>query len=331
MNPFSPPPGQYPSERRPAERIPVPDERPPARRNASEINGHPRECSTRLTTARCRECAGRRPFLPAPAPAREKRMILPVLGGGFVGAVVLAAVIALQGPQRYPAPAQADLTPVTNAADQVGFREAGTLSALDLQAGDCYNTGQLPPAPGTKPTPISTVEAVPCASPHTDQVMAKVVYSPTDTLADVRANRAGHGLRGRTAPEGRLRHAHGSRLLGRNTVPADDTTWTAGHTIACVVMSDGPRTGSALESSTAGLAPPRSRGVSAAARVLVVHRRAHRPPTKPTSPPTATRNVAVGEDGRRSARTARPRPSSAPRPRPSPASTALWARPARTP
>jgi hypothetical protein len=186
------------------------------------------------------------PPLPVPPPARKKRMILPVLGGGFVGAVVLAAVIGLQGPERYPAPAQADLTPATNAAGQVGFRAAGTLSALDLQPGDCYNTGQLPPAPGTS-TPISTVEAVPCASPHTDQVIAKVGYSPTDTLADVRANRAG------TDCEGELRQKVADATLTDpaystgTLVPADDTTWTAGHTIACVVMSDAPRTGSALK------------------------------------------------------------------------------------
>jgi len=181
------------------------------------------------------------PPLPVPAPANRKWMILPVLGGGFVGAVVLAAVIALQGPERFPTPAQADL----NAADQVGLREAGTLSALDLQAGDCYNTGRLPPAPGTS-TPVSTVEAVPCAAPHTDQVIAKVVYSPTDTLADVRANRAGADC------ESELRQKVGYATLTDpaystgTLVPADDTTWTAGRTIACVVMSDGPRTGSAL-------------------------------------------------------------------------------------
>ena len=138
-------------------------------------------------------------------------------------------------------PAQADL----NAADQVGLREAGTLSALDLQAGDCYNAGRLPPAPGTS-TPVSTVEAVPCAAPHTDQVIAKVVYSPTDTLADVRANRAGADC------ESELRQKVGYATLTDpaystgTLVPADDTTWTAGRTIACVVMSDGPRTGSAL-------------------------------------------------------------------------------------
>ena len=136
-------------------------------------------------------------------------MILPVLGGGFVGAVVLATVIGLQVPERY-------LTPATNAAGQVGFREAGTLSALDLQPGDCYNAGQLPPAPGTS-TPISTVEAVPCASPHTDQVIAKVGVLPHRHAGRRPGQPGRRGLRGRTAPEGRGRHAHGSRLLERDT------------------------------------------------------------------------------------------------------------------
>jgi hypothetical protein len=259
MNPFSPPPGPYPTDHGPQNGFPYPtnhgpqngfpfptNDRPPAGMPFGTIDGPPAGMQYPTYYGSMPGMRGPTTIPPVPAPARKKRMILPVLGGGFVGAVVLAAVIALQGPERYPVPAQADLTPATNAADQVGFREAGTLSALDLQAGDCYNTGRLPPAPGTS-TPISTVEAVPCASPHTDQVIAKVVYAPTDTLADVRANRAGADcegeLRQKVADATLTDPAYSSGTL----VPADDTTWTAGHTIACVVMSDGPRTGSALK------------------------------------------------------------------------------------
>ncbi len=228
MNPFSPPPGPYPTNHGPQNGFPYPrnhgpqngfpfptNDRPPAGMPFGTIDGPPAGMQYPTYYSAMPGMRGPATIPPAPAPARKKRMILPALGGGFVGAVVLAAVIALQGPERYPAPAQADLTPATNAADQVGFREAGTLSALDLRAGDCYNTGQLPPAPGTS-TPISTVEAVPCASPHTDQVIAKVVYSPTDTLADVRANRAGTDCEGELRQKVALRHAHGSRLLDRD-------------------------------------------------------------------------------------------------------------------
>jgi hypothetical protein len=159
-----------------------------------------------------------------------------------VGVVILAAVIGLLGSPRHPG--QADSV-VANAADRIGFRKTGPLSALDLQAGDCYNAGLLPPAPGTS-TPISTVEAVPCATPHTDQVIAKVVYSPTDTLADVRTNRAAADC------EGELRRKVAAATLtdpaysSGTLVPADDATWNPGRTVACVVMSDGPRTGSVL-------------------------------------------------------------------------------------
>ena len=169
-------------------------------------------------------------------------MILPVLGGGFVGAVVLAAVIGLQGPERYPAPAQAD----TNAADQVGFREAGTLSALDLQRGRLLQHRPAPARSGHQ---------------HADQhgrgrPVRVAAHRPGDRQGRVLPHRhAGrrpgqpgrHGLRGRTAPEGGYATLTDPAYSTGTLVPADDTTWTAGRTIACVVMSDGPRTGSALK------------------------------------------------------------------------------------
>jgi hypothetical protein len=240
MNPFSPPPGPYPTNHGPQTGFPFPtNDGPPAGMPFTYNPGPPAGMQYPTYYGSMPGMRGPTTIPPVPAPARKKRMILPVLGGAFVGAVVLATVIGLQVPERY-------LTPATNAAGHVGFREAGTLSALDLQPGDCYNAGQLPPAPGTS-TPISTVEAVPCASPHTDQVIAKVVYSPTDTLVDVRANRAAADC------EGELHQKVADATLtdpsySRGTlVPADDTTWTAGHTIACVVMSDAPRIGSALK------------------------------------------------------------------------------------
>lgn len=243
MNPFSPPPGPYPTNHGPQNGFPFPtNDRPPARIPFGTIDGPPTGMQYPTYYGSTPGMRAQTTIPPVPAPARKSRMILPVLGGGVLGAVVLAAAIALQGSGRYPAPVQADL----NAADRVGFREAGPLSALDLRAGDCYNTGRLPPAPGTS-TPVSTVEAVPCVSPHTDQVIAKVGYSPTDTLADVRADRAGADC------EGELRRKVGYTTLTDpaystgTLVPADNTTWTAGRTIACVVMSDGPRIGSALK------------------------------------------------------------------------------------
>ncbi|HEX5813301.1 MAG TPA: hypothetical protein VFY38_14435 [Pseudonocardia sp.] len=249
MNPFSPPPGPYPNnygpqagflfptnDRPPAGMPFGPNDHPPAGMPFRTNDGPPAGMQYPTYYGAMPGMRGPTvPPLPVPPPAAKKRMILPVLGGGFVGAVVLAALIALQGPDRFPAPGQAESALATN-----------PVSALDLQPGDCYDTGQLPPAPGTS-TPISTVEAVPCASPHTDQVIAKVVYSPTDTLADVRANRAATDcegeLRQKVAPATLTDPGYSSGTL----VPATDTTWTAGRTIACVVMADGPRTGSVLK------------------------------------------------------------------------------------
>ena len=245
MNPFSPPPGPYPTNHGPQTGFPFPtndgppagmpftyNPGPPAGMQYPTYYGSMPGMRGPTTIPRSRPRPGAQE---ADDPPRTRRR---VRGRGRPRRRHRAP-----GPRAVPGPRH---QAATNAAGQVGFREAGTLSALDLQPGDCYNTGQLPPAPGTS-TPISTVEAVPCASPHTDQVIAKVAYSPTDTLADVRANRAGADC------EGELRQKVADATLtdpsySRGTlVPADDTTWTAGHTIACVVMSDAPRTGSALK------------------------------------------------------------------------------------
>ena len=242
MNQFSPPQGPYPTNYGPPTGTPYPT-------NHNPLTGSPYPAYGTQPGMRGGMVPPYAPPVAVAPPKRKRRLILPVLGGGFVGAVILAAVVGLQEPERYPAPApvapQAESAAATNPADQVGFREAGTLSALDLQPGDCYNAGQLPPAPGTS-TPISTVEAVPCASPHTDQVIAKVAYSPTDTLVDVRANKAASDCEKELQEKVATTTLTDPGYTSGTLVPANDTTWNAGHTIACVVMSNGPRTGSVL-------------------------------------------------------------------------------------
>ena len=188
------------------------------------------------------------PAPPAP-PKRKRRLILPVLAGGFVGAIVLAAVVGMQEPERYPAPvptAPQGATVAPAAADQVGLVAPDRLSALDLQPGDCYDNGELPPAPGTS-TPISTVDAVPCASPHTRQVISKIDYAATDTLTDVRTTRAGADC------ENELLQKVGAATLSEpgyaiGTIMAvDEATWSSSRTVACIIMSETPRAGSALK------------------------------------------------------------------------------------
>ncbi len=116
MNPFSPPPGPYPNNHGPQAGFPFPtndrpptgmpfgpNDRPPAGMPFRTNDGPHAGMQYPTYYGSMPGMRGPTTIPPAPAPARKKRMILPVLGGGFVGAVVLAAVIALQGPERYPA------------------------------------------------------------------------------------------------------------------------------------------------------------------------------------------------------------------------------------
>lgn len=80
--------------------------------------------------------------------------------------VALAGLGALIGPKRAPAG-----TPQANAPQPGSIVEAGTLSASFLEPGDCFSTKQAPPQPGAV-QPVSTVEAVPCTSPHTSQIVS---------------------------------------------------------------------------------------------------------------------------------------------------------------
>jgi hypothetical protein len=120
--------------------------------------------------------------------------------------------------------------------------EPTTFSALDLQAGDCYNGAPLP-ADGSD-TPIISVEAVPCADPHTAQVVAKLAY-PGQAYADVVDTRAPEDCSRET--QARLRPellADPAYTYGQIHPTAG--SWLSVQSVACIVVTAAPVTGSSL-------------------------------------------------------------------------------------
>ncbi|MFC4943927.1 hypothetical protein [Pseudonocardia sp. GCM10023141] len=162
---------------------------------------------------------------PVPQPPRRpkrtlRRVLLALLGFGVL--LVVAAMIFGKG-----------TAPTRNVTDGA-TEKAGTLSALDLRAGDCYNSKQLPPEPGSA-QPISTVEVVPCTSGHTAQVVDKVTYKVTDSLADVRATRSGADCN--TAFKAKVQPTvlNDAKFQLGLISPRDEATWLKHPVIACVV------------------------------------------------------------------------------------------------
>jgi hypothetical protein len=120
--------------------------------------------------------------------------------------------------------------------------EPTALSPIDLQPGDCYNAAPLP-ADGSD-APIISVEAVPCTDPHTAQVITKLGYAGQD-YTDVVDTRA---------PEDCARE---TQALLRPEVLVDPAyafgqihptllSWPRNATIACIVVTGTPTTGSSL-------------------------------------------------------------------------------------
>jgi hypothetical protein len=125
-----------------------------------------------------------------------------------------------------------------------GYAEIRT----DLQGGTSgYNAEVRPPTDGFT-TPISTVDAVPCTSPHTHQVVAKIAYQSSDNYADVRDKRV------HTDCAVALAEKVEKKILADDTygqmflLPADITAWKQWPAAACVVTTEQPTTGSLLKS-----------------------------------------------------------------------------------
>ena len=162
----------------------------------------------------------------APKPPRKRRLAL-VVGLAVVAALAAAAVVLSMG----SAPAR---VPGTGAIQQ-----PATLSVFELQAGDCYNSKQTPPPPGQS-QPISVVEAVQCTAPHTNQVIGKVTYSPSEFTAGVPADRADADCSGEFQTKLDPAAFSDPTLKPGRLNPADAATWARTPVVACVVFSDQP-------------------------------------------------------------------------------------------
>jgi hypothetical protein len=120
--------------------------------------------------------------------------------------------------------------------------EPTALSPLDLQPGDCYNAEPLP-ADGSEAR-ISSVEAVPCTDPHTAQVITKLGYAGQD-YTDVVETRASEDCARETQallrPEVLVDPAYAFGQIHPTRL-----SWPRTTTIACIVVTGTPATGSSL-------------------------------------------------------------------------------------
>ncbi|MGD9529736.1 hypothetical protein [Pseudonocardia sp.] len=157
----------------------------------------------------------------------------------FLLAIVGGVIATSRGPEREPQTGQ-----VTAPA---------TLSAFDLQPGDCYDesiTGRpAPPPTGSDQTSNQLVVSVavkPCTEPHLYQVISKISYAATDSWQDVSERL------GAQACEAEFREKLSQAVRSDTTlhpgtlVPADPQSWTRHPSVACVVSSDTPITRSLL-------------------------------------------------------------------------------------
>lgn len=172
---------------------------------------------------------GNPPGGPAPAPpGRPRRKVWKVLLGIIGGGIVLFIALGVAGmAMGYGS------GPTRNAVDNTP-EKPGRLSALDLRAGDCYNDKQLPLEPETTQY-VSTVEVVPCSSPHTSQVIDKITYPAGDKLADVRDTRADadcdKSVLAKMSPEAMKSPNAQMGLL----IPTNEITWSRQPVVACIV------------------------------------------------------------------------------------------------
>jgi hypothetical protein len=178
---------------------------------------------------------------PPPPPRRRKgRILVPVLVAVVVAligfAIKVAGRVAAGDAIRPTSSPSTTAAPATSAP-------AVTLSAFDLQAGDCYNAAPLP-TDGTTQV-VASVKKVQCTQPHTGQVVAVPDYagrshdeavntlSVADCTREFRAK-----LRSAALANKRYR-------LGQ--IFPDALAWSRSTSVACVVATDAPTTGSALK------------------------------------------------------------------------------------
>lgn len=173
------------------------------------------------------------PGPPAPPPRRRKkgRILVPALAAG---AATIVGAILFGGRGTDPAPVR---------LPETGLVKPATLSALDLAEGDCYNAGQLPPTDGSS-VPISTVEAVPCAQPHTAQVVARLGY-PVENYTEVIDTKSVTSCTVFFESD-LLPAVLDDERYTRGRIYPDAASWTRNPTVVCIVATEEPTTGTAL-------------------------------------------------------------------------------------
>lgn len=174
------------------------------------------------------------PAVAGPAPRRVRCVLLPLLVLLAVGALSYAVFGARTG---------ADPAPVMDGRGVDGGAVAPvTLPALNLQEGDCYSAPPLPADGST--IPIDSVAAVPCSQPHTAEVVAKLGYAGEDHTRVVETTAVQDCVREFGTRLGdRVR---GDERYSPGLVFPDAASWMWTQSVACVVTTDAPVTGSAM-------------------------------------------------------------------------------------
>ncbi len=176
--------------------------------------------------------------LPPGKPRKTLRVVLIVVGA-LVGAGLVTGLLQLAGAAARPAPASGP----TSAPASAPVAAPAQLQPFDLQEGDCYNDSSTLRADGQL-TEVGTVEVVPCSSPHSYQIIAKISYTAADAYPDVAA-RAG----GDCVPEfeslDRTVRSDPDYQPGY-LMPLDAASWATNRTVACFLFTAAPTTTSAL-------------------------------------------------------------------------------------
>jgi hypothetical protein len=165
---------------------------------------------------------------PPPPRRRRRRLLLPLVSVVAVGFV--ASALADSGDDS--APRRDPGTEVTGPA---------SLSPIDLQPGDCYNSASLP-ADGSD-TRIYSVEAVPCTDPHTAQVVTRLGYA--GQAYDVVETRASQDC----AREAQAKVRPGllaDQAYRLGHIHPTAGSWQQSPSVACVIATETPVTGSWL-------------------------------------------------------------------------------------
>lgn len=177
------------------------------------------------------------PAPPAPPPRRKGRVLASVLT-----VLILAGIGFALRATRTDTDRPTTTRPVV-AAPTTGVKPV-TLLAFDLKPGDCYTAAPLPADGST--TVVRSVQTVPCTQPHTAQVVAVPNYagrsydeaintlSITDCTREFKAKLQPAVLKDKRYVPGRIY--------------PDTIAWERSKTsVACIVGTDEPTTGSALK------------------------------------------------------------------------------------